>query len=923
MSSRDTEVGRVSLGLDLNTKSMNSQISSAANQVSARMGGALKKIGAAFGAALSVKALAGFGKKCIELGSDLAEVQNVVDVTFSSMSDKVDQFAKSAAKQFGLSETMAKRYTGTFGAMSKAFGFSEQQAYSMSTALTGLAGDVASFYNITQDEAYTKLKSVFTGETESLKDLGVVMTQTALDQFALSNGFGKTTKAMTEQEKVALRYAFVQKQLATASGDFARTSDGWANQIRILNLQFESLKATIGQALINVLTPVLKLINTLIGRVAVLAEHFKAFTEMLTGQKSSGGSGLGAAATAAMDVMQNTEGAADAADTLADSTRKAGDAAKKAAKAARGLMGFDQINKLSEPEESAAGSSVPTTPAGASGVNIPSVDYGSLAKGETAVGKLNSAFGKLAERVRELGGLFRKGFQIGFGDSDKKIEAIRKNLQGIGKSLVDIWTDPSVQTAANRLLDSIALSAGKIAGSMVRIGLTIAENLTGGFNQYLESSSTYIKTRIAEIFNVSAEIATQVGDFAVAIADIFDVFSGPEATSCTANIIGIFSDGFLGATGLGLKFVRDITTLVTQPIIDNTDQIRLAIENTLGPISVVLDTIHTSVRNTFTKIHTVYDQHIQPLYQSITEGVSEVVGTLLDGYNTYIAPVLTRCAQYFKEVWTSKIQPGIDEVIEAVGDIADSVKILWEKNIQPFINWVAKVIWPLIAPVVEMIAKSAINFIGNIATAVGGLATALAGVIKFLTGVFTGDWDRAWAGIKQTFTGIWEAMPDVLKTAVNKVIGFANSFLGALERMVNGVAGALNSITIDIPDWLQSITGYSSVGFNLPYWTKPTIPYLAEGAYVKKNTPQLAVVGDNRTQGEIVAPERKLMEMAQMAANSAGGYDPRLYDILLSILRLLQGTNLVQIDPESLRKYFIRQTNDRTRMNTGKSELLF
>ena len=175
-----------------------------------------KKAGAALAAAFAVKKVVDFGKQCLELGSDLQEVQNVVDVTFPHMSDQVDQFAKSAAQSFGLSETMAKRYTGTFGAMAKAFGFTEAQAYDMSTTLTGLAGDVASFYNISQDEAYTKLKSVFSGETETLKDLGIVMTQAALDQYALANGYGKTTQAMTEQEKVALRYAFVQSQLSAA-----------------------------------------------------------------------------------------------------------------------------------------------------------------------------------------------------------------------------------------------------------------------------------------------------------------------------------------------------------------------------------------------------------------------------------------------------------------------------------------------------------------------------------------------------------------------------------------------------------------------------------------------------------------------------------------------------------------------------------
>lgn len=161
-----------------------------------------------------------FASSCIELGSDLAEVQNVVDVTFTSMSSRINKFANDAITTFGLSETVAKKYVGTLGAMAKSFGFVGDELYEMSTTLTGLTGDVASFYNLSTDEAFTKLKSVFTGETESLKDLGVVMTQTALDNYALANGYGKTISQMTEQEKVALRYKFVLEQLADASFKF-------------------------------------------------------------------------------------------------------------------------------------------------------------------------------------------------------------------------------------------------------------------------------------------------------------------------------------------------------------------------------------------------------------------------------------------------------------------------------------------------------------------------------------------------------------------------------------------------------------------------------------------------------------------------------------------------------------------------------
>lgn len=190
-----------------------------------------------------------FTKEALKNASDLEEVQNVVEVVFDDMSESVDKFSKNAIQQYGLSETIAKKYIGSFGAMAKSFGFTTEEAAKMSTSLTGLAGDVASFYNLDSDAAYTKLKSVFTGETESLKELGVVMTQNALDQYALEKGYGKTTNQMTEQEKVALRYKFVLDRLSQASGDYANTSDHWANMVRTAKLEIQSLSGEVGSEL--------------------------------------------------------------------------------------------------------------------------------------------------------------------------------------------------------------------------------------------------------------------------------------------------------------------------------------------------------------------------------------------------------------------------------------------------------------------------------------------------------------------------------------------------------------------------------------------------------------------------------------------------------------------------------------------------
>lgn len=308
-----------------------------------------KRIAAAVAGAFAITQIVKFANSCIKLGSDLTEMENVTNTVFPNMTKQVEEWSKAAANSAGQTETQAKNYIGTMGAMSKAFGFTEKEAFEMSTTVAQLVGDVSSFYNLTQDESFEKLKSIFTGETQSLKSLGVVMTQTALDEFALANGFGKLSSQMTEAEKVSLRFAFVQEKLSAASGDFTRTTNSWANQVKRLKLNFTEIQTSIGQGLINVLTPVIKWVNTLLQRLVTLANAFKSFTAMFTGKEVSP---VTKATTGMVDGIEDT---ADATDSLADSASNAGSAAAAAAKEMKALFGFDSINKLNDDSSSGGG----------------------------------------------------------------------------------------------------------------------------------------------------------------------------------------------------------------------------------------------------------------------------------------------------------------------------------------------------------------------------------------------------------------------------------------------------------------------------------------------------------------------------------------------------------------------------------------
>ena len=755
------------------------------------LGSAVKKIGLLIGGAFAVGKLVQFGKECVELGSDLAEVQNVVDVTFTTMSDKVNEFAKNAMTSAGLSETMAKQYVGTFGAMSKSFGFSEQQAYDMSTALTQLTGDVASFYNISQDLAYIKLKSVFTGETETLKDLGVVMTQTALDQYALANGYGKTTSAMTEQEKVALRLAFVQKQLSAASGDFIRTSDSWANRVRVMQLQLQSLKATVGQGLINIFTPVLKVINILLGKLATLANAFKSFTELITGKKSSGstsssGAGLTGDASGVQDTADAYGQAADNASKLADSTEDVADATKDAAKAANGYLNpLDEISRYSS--QTATSTSSPSVGKGTGGTSgglggtVGNVDYGNLAKGEDVLSKMSPVLDGIVKRFKELAGLFKKGFWEGLGDYNSILK----------KSLKNIFTDPAVLNASNKFADSLALNLGKVTGSIARIGLTIAQNFVGGIAKYLSQNTDRIKKHIVSMFDIETKISDIIGNFSVAFANVFSAFGGETAQQLTADVIGIFAQIEMTAVEFYAKLGRDMLNMIVKPFIDNKGLLKSAIEGSLKVIETVASGILTVVQTLGDLTQKLYDEHLRPFFESIANGISSISKTVLIVYNTYILPVLQGVADKLSGLMSGALGETLSKIETFLGKIIDVLKLLWENILIPLINWIIANVVPVLAKIADMIGTKVINIIKTLIKVIGDIVDVLSGVIDFIVGVYTGDWEKAWNGVKDIAEGVWNLIKDIILGVWETI---KSDTQGALDIVKSVIALAFNAV---------------------------------------------------------------------------------------------------------------------------------
>lgn len=832
-------VGQISLDLLFNTKDFQKalgktdtlakkagrQLESSFNDAGKSLGGltgVMKGFGKVAAAAFATGIIVNFSKECLKLGSDLTEVQNVVDVTFGSMNKKVNDFAKGAINNYGLSETMAKKYMGTFGAMSKAFNFSTAQAYDMSAALTGLSGDVASFYNISQDEAYTKLKSVFTGETETLKDLGVVMTQNALDQYALANGYGKTTSKMTEQEKVALRLAFVQEKLALASGDYARTSGQWANQVRTLTLQWQQFKATVGQGLINLFTPVIKVLNWVLLKLQKVAESFKRFSEFVTGKTGEDTSdGLGGIIG---DLADLEDGAGDLGDKVEDTAKKV----KKS------IMGFDELHLLDENDNEDLDGFLDKLgntfdQAGNNSGNGTSFDpqlFQPLIEGSMEFGeKSKEAFEEAEEGAENLQeGLH--GVLAYFPELQKQADALKKKWKETFK-LPEGWKIPVP------VPDPIPIPAMDLSA-------------------FLESKRKYQERIMAPVIDgVLAPALNLATLFIPSLEKYHEPITPPVFEPVIVPALDLITL-FNPSLALALELLFGFNEQSKQSVIDWS-----------GNLGLQLGLFGTLIATTFQNAWGSANNSFQTNTGAMTAGalifIATTVSSFQIGLETITANVtawgITTQLNFQTTLENAKnwVFNGTENIksrfVESFAYITGNV-LLWKTNVQNGFS-----------TTMSNISSTVSTGVGNARTAFGNFTNSTQESLK--------SWSVTVASVVGS---TFESAVSKIKSKVSDAWNFVS---GMISKAKSAISGAFNT-NFDPQDILPGMKGKTTVpGIGaMPGSVSPMpglVPAFASGAYVKASTPQLAIIGDNKTQGEFVAPEDKLIATVMQALKMFAG----------------------------------------------------
>lgn len=987
-----SSAGRIDLDLELNSRPFQRQLNGIAGMANGLVGGAFKGLGGVIAGAFAVGGLVAFGKEAINLASDLQEVQNVVDVTFKSMSQDINNWSKGLINDFGLSELSGKKYASTMGAMLKSSGLAGLQMEQMSKQLTELSADMASFYNLGNDEAYQKVFSGMTGETEPLKALGINMSVANMEAYALSQGITTSYQKMDQASQSILRYNYLMSVTKDAQGDFARTSNSWANQVKIMGEQWRIFQGTMGAGFINVLTPVLRGLNWLIAKLQVAAAYFKAFTELIFGNAVGGGT---AAATGAItDVGDAAAGAGGSLGDMGAAADKTGKKAKKAGKDVKGsLAGFDQLNTLAKStadslDDAAAGAGGAAAGLGAGlGAGFGDLDLGTpdinvdpikqrvadllagikssfagawsyIAAGwagmRPALQPFADMLGPISKSVKSIGDTFQDlkdrvlvpmaqyalgdfipSLVIGFTQSFAPVIAKQitwafaefdKTFRNVTDTAAMLWTTvwlPNLEVVKNAFLMAMPVIAGALDGL-----LTGAINPFMDFmlNQFMIPLSSSMTETLVPLF--SGTLAWAVLEFAKtsqnAVAEIVDLWSGTFLPALTdirdmfLEIIPIIGNAWESLLNESIKpfvdyilndFIIPIGAAILEtlvPILSDTlvwafkevaktfkwavDLINDVYKTVFKP---VFDLIKQIVMDTLKIIKDAWDKHGKALLDKLSEVMENIRKTVQKLWDEVLKPIIEPFLKTLKELWEGTFKGIIAKVVDLVFKLAESAAEIYNKFISPLINYIIDKLAPGFVKgfnIALNIVKEVIKTIGEV---ISGLLTTLGGIIDFITGVFTGNWSKAWGGVKDIFKGVFDSLWTIAKMPLNLIIDGVN-------KIIDG----FNSISVSVPE--IDVFGHKLGGGTIGLPNIPRIPRLAKGGLAYG--PTLAMVGDNKgaaADPEVVSPLSTLQGMLDSS-------NQQMVTVLLQILAALQNTNqtaVIKLNETELGRAAIKSIN--------------
>lgn len=789
-------------------------------------------------------AFAGFavlGKKLLDLGmysTQMAlEVSAAINQIKRQMGESSQSFLKwinDNANAMNMSVGEATKYAGVYSNLFSTFIKDSDKLSAYTGKMLQTSAVVAEGTGRTMTDVMERIRSGLLGNTEAIEDLGI---QVGVSMIQSTNAFkkfsdGKSWDQLDFLTQQQIRLMAILEQATQKYGDtLASTVNGRVNLFKSL---LKDAALNIGNSFLPILNAIMPVLNSLAMALKNVTAKLAEFVGLMFNKKAtvkdgaigSANKGMKDLAGGAGDVADALGDADDASGGLSDNLDDTAKSAKKAVKELLGLAGFDEINALKKNDDS--DDSNPKSPKGKKGKKGKNKGNGAFKDILPEIGledmnnNFKSIFDGLGDKLKGLFTLFNAGFNATF--RSEGLERIKKALDRIKKTLTEIATDPQVVNAFNLMTQRIAYALGQVVGSIatmgVAIGVFVAESIANG----LERQKERIKRSLVALFTNVGEIAQSIGNIAQSLANAFyDVMTSIGAVRIGSAIVSAVLSVGATVVELGSNLARDWFRGFEKVITNNAPKLAKVFKTALNNIAPVFETIERAVNDFGNMLTRVYREHVRPVYDDVSKGVSKIVGIFIDGFNTHVNPVIKKFGEGFKKVYVEHVKPTIDKIGESLGGMYDAFKKLWDEILQPFFEWIATNVWPIIAPIIENIGNEFLNTLGLIFDIIGRLFEILRGVIDFLVGVFTGDWSLAWQGILEILHAIFDPIVDwfseKFQSAYDAITTIFSDIGSWFADRYNDIKNALTSVG----DWFsrkfkQAYDGIVNTFQNIGQW---------------------------------------------------------------------------------------------------------
>lgn len=815
---------------------------------------------------------------------------------------------KKAVMEMGIAEQEATQITTRF--------LQAQLDTADAAKVARVAQDAAVIANMNSSEAAERMVEAIAKLNPELLDV-FGFTRNLNDIYAdYSATVGKTAQQLSEHEKRQAILNYILQEGTKIAGTYEASMTTAGKQIGSLSRHWQTFQNALATPFLPALAKAVEgVTNALVSATAWLENNratLEAWGQTLADiigfffrieKKAADTSKKAVQHVTPKEISNQTQPIEDQTEAINEQGKAIENNAKKAKKASRQLQSFDQLNRLAREDDGSSGSGSGVSGGGSSGrlsSNIKPSDY-SMEPKDLGADKLENTLdrmtGKLMKFAKEWGLIdFYKKIKEGIDKVDW--ENIRRNLDRISEGWGNIGK--AAGEAIKEIVKAVIIMFGTVFKYMIAILGTLFDMFIEGFADFTEEMEEEI---IKWIENVGDNLREGIENV-TAVYEIIGEIILNTLNKYRDRIVNAFKTTFINISRLLMLIgtvisdvYNQITGRIRKFLEDNEEDVQLFVDNVSEILLDIWDALNVAFDTSLTLLEKLWEQTGEDLVNLIMDIFDDLVERMIRHFNEIAKPAWDEFVEELSRVWKEHIEVLIDPMVELVGKLIELLDIIWNDFISPLISYLQDELSPVTSFVFKSIGVAVTEAVRIIGDVLGGLIKTLTGIVDFLIGIFTGDWKRAWSGIKNIFIGIFEGIAGLLKNPINAIISMIN---GLIERVVSGiniVADMLNGMSFSVPEWVPIIGG-NSFNFSMPKITAPKIPHLAKGGLIPPRKPRPVIVGDNMVEDEIISPVSTMKEaMAEvLASHAAGRNDYQLVQLLREIRDLLEEGSVIEMD---------------------------